>query len=294
MTFDLNFNMNDNPFAGPAHHVALSNAIERDRRPPGTYTRPPPTGGEQISVRLSERLTKHLEVLSEASGWTRVQVLTALLERGMFDVYDLLSDDTGARLMENFIDQLPPVMHAQSTLLRQTILLAREVAGPAASPSPGQRPETFWLIDAPQRDGIPRMLVTIERAAAEDFKAARPSDQERALLRLRAQLEGAWSEAMENAGREVQCRVSSTILLPFKMMCMKFRVLSDKTPEFVSDVQTYAFTREKDPKLTTGYAGMETTNTASPAAYSCTLDEGFLLRNPRWKESLVASDAISS
>lgn len=206
--------MHDNPFAGPAHHVALSNAIERDRRPPGTYTRPPPTGGEQISVRLSERLTKHLEVLSGASSWTRVQVLTALLERGMFDLYDLLSDDTGARLMENFVDQLPPVMYAESALLQQTMRLVREVAGAAASLSPGQRRETFWVIAAPQREGIPRMLVTIERVAAEDFKTARPSDRERGLQRLREQLDAAWTEAVENAGREVQCRVGSDIVLP--------------------------------------------------------------------------------
>ncbi len=282
--------MNDNPFAGPAHHVALSNAIERDRRPPGTYTRPPPTGGEQLSVRLSERLTKHLEVLAEASGWTRVQVLTALLERGMFDLYDLLSDDTGARLMESFVDQLPPVMHAESALLRQAMRLARDVAGPAASASPGQRPETFWVIGSPQREGIPRMLVTIERAAAEDFKAAPPSDQERSLRRLRLQLDGAWNEAVDNAGQELQCRVSSAILLPLKATQMKFKVSKDKTVEFDSDVRAYALLSGKDPRLAIGDDVGETTNWASPTTYHCSLDEGFLLRYPRWKDSLVTSD----
>jgi hypothetical protein len=210
----VNFIMHDNPFAGPAHHVALVNAIERDRRPPGSYVRPPPTGGEQISVRLSERLTKHLEVLSEESGWTRVQVLTALLERGMFDLYDLLSDDTGERLMQHFGGQLPPVMHSQSALLAQALKVARDVAGAAVSLSPGNRPESFWVIDVPQRDGIPRMLVSLERDLVEDFKSARPSDQELGLQRLRERLSAAWKEASENAGREVPCRVGSSILLP--------------------------------------------------------------------------------
>ncbi len=205
--------MRNNPFAGPAHHAALANAVERDRRA-GSYMRPPPTGGEQISVRLPERLTLHLAMLAEASGWTRVQVLTALLERGMFDLYDLLSNEAGDQLMQKFVEQLPPVMHSESSLLQTAKTLAIEVAGTAAALSPAHRPEAFWVIGLPSRTGIPRMLVTIERPALEDFAAARPSDLERARPRLREQLASSWAEAESNPGREIVCGISSTILLP--------------------------------------------------------------------------------
>lgn len=101
--------MRNNRLAGPDHVAALLNALQRNRRP-GAYARPPATGGDQISMRLSESLLAHLDVLGKASGWTRVQVLTALIERGLFDLYEVLDDDIGESIMENLANELVPTM----------------------------------------------------------------------------------------------------------------------------------------------------------------------------------------
>lgn len=211
MKTDLGARMLNNPFAGPAHVVALANALEQDRRP-GAYIRPPSTGGEQVSVRLNDTLVTHLELLSKAAGWTRVQVMTALIERGLFDLYDLLSNEAGEAVMQNLADELVPVMHSESKLLIAAKQIAREVAGSGATVAPAHRPERFWVEGARLGKGIPRMLVIIERSAAQDFE--REATEGQGLKTLRSVLAMRWAEALAQPGTEIRCQVSPETLLP--------------------------------------------------------------------------------
>jgi len=96
----------NNPLAGPDHVGVLKTALEQQ----GGYLRPPSTGGDQISIRLSESLLAQLDVIAKRAEWTRAQVLTALIERGLFDLYHRLSDDVGELIMEQLTHILVPTM----------------------------------------------------------------------------------------------------------------------------------------------------------------------------------------
>lgn len=195
--------MRDNPFSGPAHHVALRNALEREHRP-GAYLQPPPTGGAQISTRLSEPLLTHLDVVGKAAGWTRVQVLTALIERGLFDLYEILSDETGEAIMNSLANQVVPTMQADSSLTSEAKRLAREVVGDVCVISPAHRPESFWVEGTRQPAGIPRLLVIVDRHSADDFIRIPPSTRAELIERLRIRMQGSWTGALSNPGTEPQ------------------------------------------------------------------------------------------
>jgi hypothetical protein len=202
----------NNPMSGPAHIVALANALERERRP-NAYVRPPPTGGDQISVRLGTALLAHMDVIGQASGWTRVQVLTALIDRGLFDLYANLSDETGEAIMEKLANALVPTMQDESLLLCEVKRVAREEAGDGCTLSPGPRPEQFWILGQFGAGGIPRMSIVVDRHAASDFQNARPSQRDGMVERLRGRLAAQWREAMERAGTELHLRIDPGTLL---------------------------------------------------------------------------------
>ena len=203
--------MQNNPLAGPHHVLALANALERERRP-GAYVKPPSTGGEQISVRLSETLLAHFDVLGKAAGWTRVQVLTALVERGLFDLYEVLSDETGESIMESLAGQIVPTMHNESALLRAAKRVMRDVAGEGCMFTSAPLPEQFWVEAARRPAGIPRMRVVIDSHAAADFQRA--ANQQGAIDSLRRSLAGEWTEAMAHAGTDWVFYVTPGVLLP--------------------------------------------------------------------------------
>jgi hypothetical protein len=198
--------------SGPAHIVALANALDRERRP-DAYARPPPTGGDQISVRLGTALLAHLDVIGQASGWTRVQVLTALIDRGLFDLYANLSDETGEAIMEKLENELVPTMQDESLLLREMKRIAREEAGDGCTLLPGPRPEQFWLLGLRKTGGIPRMSIVIDRHAASDFQNASPSQRDTMVERVRSVLAAQWREAIECAGTELHIRIEPGMLV---------------------------------------------------------------------------------
>lgn len=204
--------MQNNPLSGPAHIVALANALERDRRP-GAYARPPATGGDQISVRLGESLLAHLDILGKAADWTRVQILTALIERGLFDLYDLLSDEVGESIMESLANELVPAMHNDSPLTREAKRITREVAGEGCTVSPGNRPERFWVEGPREPMGIPRMLIVVDSHAADDFRIAMPKQQTTMVKVLRGRLASKWRDAIKHAGTEPHLYVTPETLL---------------------------------------------------------------------------------
>ncbi len=95
-----------NPMAGPAHFIALRNALEQ--RPASEYQTPPRTGGTQVSTRLDEFIFNHVEAIMAKSEWNRAEVLHALIQRGLFDLYEFCSPGVVNTLVQNVVAKLAP------------------------------------------------------------------------------------------------------------------------------------------------------------------------------------------
>jgi hypothetical protein len=94
-----------NPMAGPAYVIALRNALENRTT---EYTTPPRTGGTQISTRLDDFVFNHVESVVEECGWNRAEVLYALIQRGLFDLYEFLSPEIVERIVQKIVARMAP------------------------------------------------------------------------------------------------------------------------------------------------------------------------------------------
>jgi hypothetical protein len=94
-----------NPMSGPAYVIALRNALEKR---PSEYQEPPRTGGTQISIRLDEFIFNHVEAITAKSGWNRAEVLNALIQRGLFDLYEFCKPDVVETLVQEVMANLAP------------------------------------------------------------------------------------------------------------------------------------------------------------------------------------------
>src|SRR5215469_17034147 len=94
-----------NPMAGPAYVLALRNALERRKT---EYTTPPKTGGTQISTRLDDFVLKHVQAIVEECGWNRAEVLYALIQRGLFDLYEFVSPEIVNRIVHKIVSKMAP------------------------------------------------------------------------------------------------------------------------------------------------------------------------------------------
>ena len=93
----------NNPLAGGPDFVEiLCAALEQQT---STYSRPPSTGGTQISFRLREDRLALLDRLAERSGWNRNQVVDALVDKGLFALFSRLSNLTADEIMEDHVTQ---------------------------------------------------------------------------------------------------------------------------------------------------------------------------------------------
>jgi hypothetical protein len=91
---------------GPAFVIALRNALER--RPDPEYKTPPRTGGTQISIRLDEFVYNHVEAIVARSGWNRAEVLHALIQRGLFDLYEFCTPEVVNAIVGDVVGKLAP------------------------------------------------------------------------------------------------------------------------------------------------------------------------------------------
>lgn len=93
-----------NPMAGPAYVIALRNALENRTT---EYTTPPRTG-TQISTRLDDFVFNHVEAIVEECGWNRAEVLYALIQRGLFDLYEFVSPEIVNRIVHKIVSRMAP------------------------------------------------------------------------------------------------------------------------------------------------------------------------------------------
>jgi hypothetical protein len=96
-----------NPMSGPAYIIALRNALEAERRPT-EYRTPPRSGGTQISIRLDDFIFNHVEAIVEESGWNRAEVLLALVQRGLFDLYEFAAPETVEKIIQKIVHKVAP------------------------------------------------------------------------------------------------------------------------------------------------------------------------------------------
>jgi hypothetical protein len=91
--------------AGPAYVIALRNALENRIT---EYTTPPRTGGTQISTRLDDFVFNHVEAIVEECGWNRAEVLYALIQRGLFDLYEFVSPQIVETIVHKIVARMAP------------------------------------------------------------------------------------------------------------------------------------------------------------------------------------------
>jgi hypothetical protein len=92
--------------SGPAYVIALRNALEQ--RPASEYQSPPRTGGTQVSIRLDEFIFNHVEAVTARAGWNRAEALHALIQRGLFDLYEFCAPEVVEELVKDVMAKLAP------------------------------------------------------------------------------------------------------------------------------------------------------------------------------------------
>jgi len=93
----------NNPMVGGPDFVqALCNALER---PNEFAPSPPSTGGTQLSLRFREDFLTLLEILSKQSKWNRNQIIDALIQKGLFVLFDRLSDPTAHKILRERVSR---------------------------------------------------------------------------------------------------------------------------------------------------------------------------------------------
>ena len=110
-----------NPAAGgPAFILALRNSLEgRDSE----FKTPPRTGGKQQSIRLDDALAQHVDVISKLTGWNRTEILATLIQRGLYDLYELTNEDALSKVRNELAHSFEEtIMWHEARQLLQTTL----------------------------------------------------------------------------------------------------------------------------------------------------------------------------
>jgi len=191
--------MRHNPMAGPAHIDALANKLMGRA---DAYTKPPPSGGDQFSVRFGENLKAHLDAIVRQSGWTRSQVMTAVMNRGLFDLYERVTENVMEAIMEDVAKEVVPMMHSDTNLTKEAKRIAGEIVGEHVSLGGHPLPDTFWVFGLRQPKGIPRMLVRIDAQASDDYERAKGAHRAVIVESLRREIAAMWAKASKNPGTE--------------------------------------------------------------------------------------------
>jgi hypothetical protein len=93
---------------GPAYLQMLGVALSAWELQSGYTPTPPSAGGEQFSVRMAKDKQALLEVIAKRSGWSRNQVLIALVDRSLAELFEGLNDPTGNAIRDDMLELLFP------------------------------------------------------------------------------------------------------------------------------------------------------------------------------------------
>lgn len=95
----------ENPFSGPAYWVTLKNSLENN----GKSTARPKAGGDPISMRIDTHPLNHINAIAELAGWNRSEVLTAIIDCGLFVLYQNMDENIQNELVQNVMEKTPPI-----------------------------------------------------------------------------------------------------------------------------------------------------------------------------------------
>ena len=85
----------DNPMSGaPAYLVCLIENIE------GRSKLRPKTGGPQHSIRIDPIVWQQISAISNLSDWSKSEIVTALIERGLYDFYKVAGKEMTQEVMK--------------------------------------------------------------------------------------------------------------------------------------------------------------------------------------------------
>jgi hypothetical protein len=93
---------------GPDYLRMLGVALSAWELQSGYTPTPPAAGGEQLSIRLAKDKTALLDAIATRSSWSRNQVIVALLDRSLFELFNDLPDQTAERLRDDMLERLFP------------------------------------------------------------------------------------------------------------------------------------------------------------------------------------------
>ena len=95
---------------GPDFVKALVNAIDAT---PNAYVHPPQASGAATSVRLPRERVAYLDAVADATKgqWTRNDVINALLDKGLFILFDELKEIDAQKIIEQVALHLLPPVH---------------------------------------------------------------------------------------------------------------------------------------------------------------------------------------
>jgi len=97
-----------NPFETQISYVAeLKKALNNE---PNIKPRP---GGKQFSVRFVTEIEDQLNTIENISGWAKNDIILALVLRGLYDFYDLLTFEEAAALIKKLAIPLLGFEHIQ-------------------------------------------------------------------------------------------------------------------------------------------------------------------------------------
>lgn len=113
---------------GPLYVEVLARAL--DRRATAS-TRPPATGGIQVSLRFSPERLALFDKISGRTGWNRNQVVDALVDGGLNQLFQNLSEGTAKALMQELV---------RGQVLRQAAEYTREYSHLIVIDGPGVLP----------------------------------------------------------------------------------------------------------------------------------------------------------
>lgn len=85
---------------GPAFVELLAQALDRRAQ---VSTRPPSTGGTQVSLRFAQDRLGLLDKLATRSGWNRNQIVEALVDTGLVQLFDRLSEATANAIIDELV-----------------------------------------------------------------------------------------------------------------------------------------------------------------------------------------------
>ena len=78
--------MDNNPYGGSVSY--LNCLVGKIKGVQGSRLRPH-TGGAQHSIRINSFTWDQIGAISDMSGWSRSEVVTAMIERGMYDFHKI-------------------------------------------------------------------------------------------------------------------------------------------------------------------------------------------------------------